>query len=183
MSDFRTHRDVLLVRRSMPTLARTPVLPEEHPKAPFPPNCDIHCPDLLCPLDVDSSRQLRAITGHPPTAWRTSEFDPLLPFKIDVVNEREARESSLWLKAWVAPTAVVPARFGPSVLTVLAGKDCPPKTRACLSKRAPPQIAFDRASRLELADLLNAGCSSYGASCQNLSSKVSLSQRFTVGFL
>ena len=58
MSDFRTHRDVLLVRRSMPTLARTPVLPEEHPKAPFPPNCDIHCPDLLCPLDVDIVEKL-----------------------------------------------------------------------------------------------------------------------------
>ena len=67
MSDFRTHRDVLLVRRSMPTLARTPVLPEEHPKAPFPPNCDIHCPDLLCPLDVDSGRSSDGLSMSKPS--------------------------------------------------------------------------------------------------------------------
>jgi len=29
-----------------------------------------------CPLHVDSGRPVCAITGHPPTAWRTGEFDP-----------------------------------------------------------------------------------------------------------
>ena len=55
-------------------------------------------------ISVDSGRRLRAITGHPPTAWRTSEFDPLLPFKIGPANGREAPESGLRLKASVAPS-------------------------------------------------------------------------------
>ena len=31
---------------------------------------------------------LGAITGHPPTAWRTGEFDPLLPFEVRPMNRR-----------------------------------------------------------------------------------------------
>jgi hypothetical protein len=44
------------------------------------------------------------------------KIDPFLPFKIGPVNEREARESGLWLKAWVAAktghAARTTARFG-----------------------------------------------------------------------
>jgi hypothetical protein len=32
-----------------------------------------------------------------------NKIDPELPFKIGAGNEREARESGLWLKAWGAP--------------------------------------------------------------------------------
>jgi hypothetical protein len=34
---------------------------------------------------------LGAITGHPPTAWRTGQIDPELPFEIGVMNWREGR--------------------------------------------------------------------------------------------
>ena len=40
-----------------------------------------------------------AITGHPPTAWRTGEFDPKHAFKMSSMNGREARESGLWWPA------------------------------------------------------------------------------------
>jgi hypothetical protein len=36
---------------------------------------------------------LRAITGHPPTAWRTGEFDPLLPHKIGRMNGRKREKA------------------------------------------------------------------------------------------
>ena len=40
------------------------------------PNCDIHRQNPRWPLNVDLSlRRECAITGHPPTAWRTGEFD------------------------------------------------------------------------------------------------------------
>lgn len=38
-----------------------------------------------------------SLYGQNPIAW--TGFDPLLPFKIGAVNEREAPESGLWLKA------------------------------------------------------------------------------------
>jgi hypothetical protein len=47
---------------------------------------------------VDAGCLLRANSRHSPTAWRTGQFDPLLPFKIGPVNEREARESGLSLE-------------------------------------------------------------------------------------
>jgi hypothetical protein len=40
-----------------------------------------------------------------PKKLRMRKFDPLLPFKIGPVNGQKARESGLWLKAWVAPEA------------------------------------------------------------------------------
>jgi hypothetical protein len=42
------------------------------------------------------------------TELQMARFDPELPFKTGPVNEREARESGLWLKAWVAPEAAIP---------------------------------------------------------------------------
>ena len=36
-----------------------------------------------------------AITGHPRTAWRTGEIDPIETFRIGPMNGREARESGL----------------------------------------------------------------------------------------
>jgi hypothetical protein len=39
-------------------------------KARFPPNCDVHGCDPLCPLYVDSSRPVCANTGHSPTLGR-----------------------------------------------------------------------------------------------------------------
>jgi hypothetical protein len=41
----------------------------------------------------------RANSSHSPMAWRTGEIDPELPLKIGPLNEREAPESGLWLKA------------------------------------------------------------------------------------
>ena len=38
----------------------------------------------------------------------TTALEPLLPFKIGPMNGREARESGLSLKAWVAPRPVIP---------------------------------------------------------------------------
>jgi hypothetical protein len=43
-------------------------------------------------------------------------LDPLLTFKIGPMNEREARESGLWLKAW-APN-VVPRSSNPQLFPV-----------------------------------------------------------------
>jgi hypothetical protein len=43
---------------------------------------------------------------HPLESAAFHGAHPLLPFKIGNVNEREARESGLWLKARVAPQAV-----------------------------------------------------------------------------
>jgi hypothetical protein len=40
-----------------------------------------------------------AITGHPPTAWRTDEFDPKLRFETGSINGREARQSGICLRA------------------------------------------------------------------------------------
>ena len=48
---------------------------------------------------VDSSRPVSANTGHSPTARRTCQIDPLLSFKLGLMNWREARESGLRLKA------------------------------------------------------------------------------------
>ena len=47
----------------------------------------------------DASRRLRASSGPLSTARPTGTLDPLLPFKIGPLNEREGRESGLWLKA------------------------------------------------------------------------------------
>ena len=40
-----------------------------------------------------SGRQQRAITGHPPTVWRTGEFDPKRAFMTGPMNGRKRRES------------------------------------------------------------------------------------------
>ena len=45
----------------------------------------------------------RLETSRKPTAWPKGDLDPLLPFKVDPMNGREARESGLRLKASVAP--------------------------------------------------------------------------------
>jgi hypothetical protein len=50
-------------------------------------------------VNVDSSRQLRANSGHSPWAWRTGQIDPLLPFKIGPMNGREAPKSGHRLNA------------------------------------------------------------------------------------
>jgi hypothetical protein len=41
----------------------------------FPPDCDVHDRDLLCLLYVDTSRLLRANSGHSPTAWQLGQID------------------------------------------------------------------------------------------------------------
>ena len=48
-----------------------------------------------CPLNVDSSRLLRASTRHSPKAWRTGQTDPKGTFNVAPVNERQAPESGL----------------------------------------------------------------------------------------
>jgi hypothetical protein len=59
-------------------MARTPVLPEAT-------NVGAVCALLRPPLLV----------------LRRTALDPLLPSTIGSVNDREARESGLWLKMWV----------------------------------------------------------------------------------
>ena len=49
---------------------------------------------------LNSSRPLRAKSGHTRTAWRTGQIDPLLPSKIGPANGMEAKESGFRLKAW-----------------------------------------------------------------------------------
>jgi hypothetical protein len=57
------------------------------------------------PLGGQDSAQLRRLLfARQPTA-----LDPLRPVKIGSLNGREARESGLWLKAWVAHGADLPA--------------------------------------------------------------------------
>jgi hypothetical protein len=55
-------------------------------------------PSRALPSDVRRQWQECAKSGHSPMDWRTSQFDPNRAFKIRLMNEREARESGLWLK-------------------------------------------------------------------------------------
>ena len=48
-------------------------------------------------LTMERRWQECANSGHSATACRTGQIDPLLPFKIDRMNRREARESGLFL--------------------------------------------------------------------------------------
>ena len=63
---------------------------------------------VATPLSL-SSPSATGLSGSRPRAagWSaaTSCPDPELPFKIGPMNGREARESGLRLKAWVAPIA------------------------------------------------------------------------------
>jgi hypothetical protein len=57
--------------------------------------------------DSSPSEAIRqgALSARRRTSWlqeRSINDDPLLPFKIGPVKEREARESGLWLASWDA---------------------------------------------------------------------------------
>jgi hypothetical protein len=63
------------------------------PKVPPSPRRDVHRRDLLCPLQVDSGRLLRARTGPSPMARGTRHIDLERPFEIRPVNGWEGRGS------------------------------------------------------------------------------------------
>jgi hypothetical protein len=48
-------------------------------------------------------RAVSADTGHSPRLCRTGQIDPEPTLNIGLMKAREAPESGLWLKAWVAP--------------------------------------------------------------------------------
>jgi hypothetical protein len=63
----------------MTGLARTTVLPEAVPEGELSAHFDVQGRGLLGPLYVDSSRLLRANTGHSSAARRTAQVDPKRP--------------------------------------------------------------------------------------------------------
>ena len=59
--------------------------------------------------DMHGWRWLRFIRPPGRIGRQTAGIDPLLLFKVDPMNGREARESGLRLNASIAPTAVLPS--------------------------------------------------------------------------
>jgi hypothetical protein len=54
---------------------------------------------LVAPRRRRDGRPQCANSGHTRTVWRTGQINPLLPFKVGLMNGREARQSGLRLKA------------------------------------------------------------------------------------
>jgi hypothetical protein len=52
----------------------------------------------MSPFTIDT-RLLRATSGHPLTAWRTGNFDPLLPFKGSAMKGEKREKAVFRLKA------------------------------------------------------------------------------------
>jgi hypothetical protein len=82
-----------------------PSLAGRHPKASttksLPPLTPLE--NNIRRFETSLKRLKCANSGHSPTARRTAQFDPELPFKAGLINGQKARESGLRLKASVAP--------------------------------------------------------------------------------
>jgi hypothetical protein len=81
-----------------------------------------------------SGRPECANTGHSPTAWRSCQIDPSLPFKSRPMNGREAAESGLRLKVSVGPVAALPDPRDRLDSSIFSGK---PSWSATLLRKTP----------------------------------------------
>jgi hypothetical protein len=119
---------LLLLRRPLSFLQQTLSL------LPRSARCDVHRPDLLCPLHVDSRSRKRLIcanTGHSSRTCRTGQFDPGLPYKVGPVNGRETRESGLQTEGVVcAPKATLREASCESVRSTRSGRSREPERSA-----------------------------------------------------
>ena len=103
-----------------------------------PTSWEVEGRDPQCPLHVDSSRPVRAITGHSLTARRKGQIDPLLPFRIGPANGRKAQ------------TAVIRGPRGERVKSTQRRRSSPTRDAANrLRDRSPER--HGRAQRLDEA--------------------------------